>query len=466
MSGVDAVVALCLLALVAACAYLAAWMRPSVLVSALLVAEAFNPHLELPVVGVGPDRFLLAATAVAVAVQWRAGLVALRVRSRAVHGVLAAAAAYVALNAAVAGTLTGDGFFALLDRFGVVPFAAFAAAPLLFPTRRDRDILLGTLVGLGAYLAVVAWGETLGIPALVQPAWIGDPEIGIHFGRARGPFLEAVANGMALFACAVASAVARRTWSSPDARRAATVAGVLCLSGTVLTLTRSIWLATAVAAIVALAAERRTRRLVVPAAGLAGAAVVLLLLAVPGLGDRAEERSQAQLPLWDRLNSNAAALSAVEHNPLFGIGWQRFREDGDAYYRQADERPLTTADIEVHNVPLSHATELGLVGLALWASAAAAAIGGAVLRRPTDELRPWRQALVALAVHWAVVAAVGPLSYPFPNLLLWLWAGVVSVPVLGARAVADVPAVAREPIDPERVAAVIARARALVGRTV
>jgi hypothetical protein len=54
-----------------------------------------------------------------------------------------------------------------------------------------------------------------------------------------------------------------------------------------------------------------------------------------------------------------------------------------------------------------------------------AAIGGAILRRGPPELRPWRIALVAIAVQYLVIANFVPLGYALPTAFLWLWAGVV-----------------------------------------
>src|SRR5438093_1302521 len=77
------------------------------------------------------------------------------------------------------------------------------------------------LVALGAYLGLTAVFEGLGLDALIVPRYIADPGAGIHFGRARGPFVEAVADGLALFGCGVAAAVAFTHWRAPWARRLA-----------------------------------------------------------------------------------------------------------------------------------------------------------------------------------------------------------------------------------------------------
>jgi hypothetical protein len=86
--------------------------------------------------------------------------------------------------------------------------------------------------------------------------------------------------------------------------------------------------------------------------------------------------------------------------------------------------------IEVHNVFLSHAAELGLPGAALYLLAWGMAVGTPLLRRPSPEWQPWRRASLAVAVTWATVAAFGPLSYPFANSALWLFAGIAGI---GAR---------------------------------
>ncbi len=128
--------------------------------------------------------------------------------------------------------------------------------------------------------------------------------------------------------------------------------------------------------------------------------------------------------MWDRYNTNSAAVRMVEARPLFGFGWQTFPTTGPDYMRQADTYPLSGAGLEVHNVFLSHAAELGLVGATLWAVALFGAVGGAIVRRGPPELQPWRVGLLAIFVAFLVAANFGPLSYPFPNLLLWTWAGV------------------------------------------
>ena len=58
-------------------------------------------------------------------------------------------------SAFLAGTLfERDPFLKLVDAFGIMPFLALPRRPAGVPTARQRQVLLGTLVALGAYLSL------------------------------------------------------------------------------------------------------------------------------------------------------------------------------------------------------------------------------------------------------------------------------------------------------------------------
>jgi O-antigen ligase len=201
--------------------------------------------------------------------------------------------------------------------------------------------------------------------------------------------------------------------------------GAVCAVGLIFTLTRAIWLASVCATVVMVLSLPALRRRLVPLLG-GGVALVLVALAVvPGLGAKAQRRQDDQQPVWDRLNSDSAALRAIEDKPLLGVGWSRFGIASTPYFRQAADYPLTGVGIDAHNLFLSNAVELGLLGTLLWAIGLVGALGGAVAARAPPELALWRLGLVGLAIHWLVVANFGPVAYAFPNVLLWTWAGIV-----------------------------------------
>lgn len=349
-------------------------------------------------------------------------------RVRAVHWALALAAIW-ATSSAIWTESIGDstGFFGLLDRFGLVPFLMFAIGPLAFATEPQRQILLGVLVALGAYLSVTALFEALGADALVVPAYIADENVGIHSDRSRGPFAEASANGLALFACGIAAMVALSKWTQPLLRLGAMSVVVLSAAGILFTLTRSAWAGGIAGAAVALTAFAPLRRYLVPAAMALAILITSALAFVPGLVQGVEERRSENRSVWDRYNSNNAAVRMVLERPLIGFGWNSFPTRGDAFYRQGDDYPLTEVRY-VHNIYLSVAAELGIIGAGLWLAAFLLAIGAAAVSRAPPELAPWRMGLVAIAVQYVMVAALVPLAQVFPTLLLWTWAGVVYAP--------------------------------------
>lgn len=395
-----------------------AWSFSGAIAASMFSGRWADIGLPLPL-----DRLLIALGIVGLLL--RMPIARVRVRLTFVQVALGAAALFAVVSAYISGSLTDKhGLFALLDRYGLVPFVAFLAAPYVFDTARRRAILLGVLVACGAYLGVTALAEVTRAHALVWPSYILDSSVGIHVGRARGPFVEAGAMGLALWGCGVAAvmqaAAPRRPWMRP----AGFVVGALCVLGVLFTLTRAIWLGAAISAALTLVFARELRRFIVPALLCAVLLVVGALAVVPGLASEVNTREQTHSSVWDRLNSNSAALRMMEARPLTGFGWNSFEAKSLPYYQMAFGYPLTSVG-QVHSVFLSNAAELGVIGTFLWLVALVAAVGGALARPPPPELRPWRIGLLAIAVMWFVTANFAPLANVFPNLLLWTWAGVL-----------------------------------------
>jgi putative inorganic carbon (HCO3(-)) transporter len=411
---------------------------------AVSVFSANSQYLGFPI---GPDRILIIAGLLALAFRAPGARRRPVLHAQPVHWLLAVTVLYAVVSAVLSGTVfEHQAFFALLDRLAV-PFLMFFVAPAVFATARQRSILLATLVVTGGYLGLTALFEALGVRALVFPKYILDPSLGIHEERARGPFLEAVANGLGLYGCGVAAAVAFARYRGLRwARVGAVVVLVLCAAGVVFTLTRAVWIASAAATIVALSATPGLRRLLVPAAAAGTVLVVTVLVLVPGLSARASERENAQLPVWSRLNVNSAAVRMVGERPLLGFGWGRFVPSSGPYLTQHASYPLIGLGLEVHNVFLGRAVDLGLIGAAIWLAGLIAALGVAAVTRGPPEAIAFRAGLIALIGNWIIVANFGPLGYAFPNLLLWTWAGIVwgwrlrtSSLAPAAAAIADAP---------------------------
>jgi putative inorganic carbon (hco3(-)) transporter len=413
--------------ILAAVAYLVFQTSPTWTILAALVLSPIAGHWDamgLPG-ALSPQRFLLLAAIVAIALRAPAIRNRPELPMKSVHWALVLASAYVVCSTIAAGNITNkDDIFRLLEAYGIILFALFAVAPVAFHTVRQRDALMLLFVVLGAYLGLTALFETIHLNVLVFPRYILDKHVGIHFGRARGPFAEAVTNGTALYACAVISVMAMRRWYSVGARVFAGVVVVLCGTGMLFTLQRSVWLGCIVASLFACLLHPMLRRhvvtLLVAGAVIAGIGYVV----VPH--DKLHSRANDQGTIWDRDNLNRAAINMIEDRPLLGFGWGTFQTASvkGLYYHQADTYPLTAVGFAIHNEYLSNGTELGLVGLTLWLVAmfmGAAAALSAPVRSP--DIRTWKAVFLAYGIFYFVVSSFVPTQY-FPNLVYWLLAGV------------------------------------------
>jgi O-antigen ligase len=365
-------------------------------------------------------------------------------RMRNVHLLMGLAILYVLASAVAAGTLSKEASsLTLLDQFGVVPFIAFILAPSIFSRPRERNMLLTTLVGLGAYLGFTAIFESLGPHALVLPRYILRVDTELPGERAGGPFQSSIAEGFATFSCAVAAAIAYVQWEGRRARYCAAIAAAACLFGCFLTLERGVWIGAVAGTVVAALVTRVGRRWLIP--GVLSCAIVLggALVVSSSLATKTSNRVNDQRSVWDRQNQIAAGLRMLDAKPLFGFGWDTFETDSLEYFRQAETYPLEGYSLAsytslgkplpLHETYLAYAVELGLVGLLLWLAVAFWALGSTISSPGPSDLRHWKLGLLAIAICFFAIALVNPYQSPFSVLLLWAWAGVALGPAPASK---------------------------------
>ncbi len=157
--------------------------------------------------------------------------------------------------------------------------------------------------------------------------------------------------------------------------------------------------------------------------------MLLLLALVPKFDTSFNQRTHNQLTVWERRNVNAAAVEMVSQRPLTGFGIGTFNERNAEFFPLLSDVPqvvtVDTTQIAIHNVFLLFAVEQGLVGATLLVASLLAVVGIALLARGPPELRAWRPGLFAIAAYWVVAANFAPLGQVFPNMIVWLWAGIV-----------------------------------------
>jgi putative inorganic carbon (HCO3(-)) transporter len=409
--------------------YLVLNVDPAWILTAGIVTTMFAGHWEHLGLSttVSPHRVLIITGLLAVILRAPGARNRPKIEFRPVHLVLAAALAYAVISAIFAGTLErSNAHFLLLDDFGLLPFLVFLVAPVAFATERQRRILLGSLVATGGYLALTALFEKLKLRELVVPDYINDPNVGTHFDRARGPFVEAGANGLALFACAIAAAIAVTLWREPWQRACAAAVVVLSSVGVLITVTRSVWIAAVAGALVAVATTPGLRRFLIPLTAAGVASVLVAFALIPGVEKQAHDRESNKGSVQERQNTTAAGIRMIADRPLLGFGWDRQNDFIEPYFRLDPDIPLKGQAAGFHNVYLQYGVGLGLLGLGLWLLGAGMAVGGALSGRAPPTVRPWQVGLKAFVVAWAVLALSSPTSYSFSTFLLWTWAGVAT----------------------------------------
>lgn len=298
------------------------WCFLLALVFNIFAGQTDKVGLPLP-----PDRLLFPTAIVLAALDpWLR-----RTPWRGVYTLMSLFVVLAVFSALFADTLLRrDATYALLDRV-FMPFLLFIFAPLFLATAAQRLLLVRALMLVGAYLTVVSIAQTAGVDALVFPSYIAsasvaEAEAGAQTFRAGGPFLSGEANGMALAMCGslsfLAAAIDRGWW-----RTLGSVVGAACLAASILSMTRSVWLGVALAAVVTLVLERRLWRRLPEIVGAVTAVLLVGVALLPGVLDGLTERGGTARSLFDRANTNAAALRAIADHPIWGVGWGVFAQD-------------------------------------------------------------------------------------------------------------------------------------------
>lgn len=247
------------------------------------------------------------------------------------------------------------------------PFVVFWL--MLHALRRERDFrrVAVFFAALAVYLTFTGWCERLDLRALLWPSFIGDPSVGIHWGRVRGPFVSSPAMGLALVFCFFSNLVlARHTTHGRQWLLYALDA--LMLPVIFWTRTRSVWLAFALCMLIWLFySSRRLTRIIAVSLMAALVMVVAVLNMENFLG---AERAKGGLtdvgPILLRIGLAEITAEMVADHPLTGVGFGHFRDVAPRYGRRPSSPYQVNASTMEHNNMLSIVAETGLIGLALY----------------------------------------------------------------------------------------------------
>jgi O-antigen ligase len=200
----------------------------------------------------------------------------------------------------------------------IVPFSLFHIARLVF--QRDSDLRRFEIFALVvlAYLSFTAIVFLVGANALIFPRYILDPGLGTHADRTRGPFLQAVANGVSLNMLGLLAFHGYRRGSARGIQIALLLASVPL--SILATMTRAVWLSFAGSVIVLIFLSKNRR--------LQWASVALVLVGVSAiatlgssqLGDALSDRLQERAPVDFRAAVYQGGWEMFLQRPLSGWG--------------------------------------------------------------------------------------------------------------------------------------------------
>ena len=313
--------------------------------------------------------------------------------------------------------------WSLLATKVIVPFTLFHLAGLVFTEERTFQHFEMFAVVVLAYLSFTAIAFLLDADFLIFPRFILDASLGFHPDRARGPFLQAVANGVSLNILGLVALHAYQRKRMRGLRIAVLLASVPV--AILATMTRAVWLSFA-AAVVVIIFLSGNRRLWCAAMGLAVAGSGLALLSSHQLRVTLSDRLEERGPVEFRAAVYAGSWQMFLERPLAGWGFHRMPVELPRYVEEYKEHILYP-----HNTYLEVAVEEGVIGLLLYAWLM---LEMWKLRRgsiPAEEQNGFlngqfhRLWPIILVVYW-VNAALVVMSYQFVNALLFTMAGMLA----------------------------------------
>jgi O-antigen ligase len=307
----------------------------------------------------------------------------------------------------------------------IVPFTLFHLAAQVFTNERSlRQFEVFSLLVL-AYLSFTAIAFLVGAKALIFPHFILDESLGYQADRARGPLLQAVANGVSLNLLGLLALHALRRGSLRGLKAWLLLASLPL--AILATMTRAVWLSFAgtILVLTLCCSSRLLQRVCLALALVAGAGVVIVLNS-PGCEVALIDRFQERGPIDFRQAVYRGGWEMFLERPLTGWGINQMPPELARHVSGYQEKVLYP-----HNTYLELLAEHGVLGLALYLwlmrelwSLRRGAIPlderSGFLDRNFHDLWP-----ILLGVYW-INAALVVMNYQFVNGFLFTIAGMLA----------------------------------------
>jgi O-antigen ligase len=307
----------------------------------------------------------------------------------------------------------------------LVPFVLYHLAGLVFDDaaslRRFETFALITL----AYLSFTAIMSLAGINSLIFPRYILDEGLGIHADRARGPLLQAVANGVTLNLLGLIAL---------DSFRRKRLRGILALIfatavplALLATKTRAVWLSFAASVLILLftSPSLRLRRACLVLA-LAVSIGVLAIFSFGNISGSFDARLEERGPVEFRMAVYRAGWEMFLDKPLAGWGAENMQPELAKRISDFHQEAFF-----FHNTYLEIAVEHGVLGLILylWMVVSLFRLGRKPRTSdpsPHNSFLPFRSLWPVLLGVYLLNASFVVMNYQFVNGLLFTIAGMLA----------------------------------------
>ncbi len=289
------------------------------------------------------------------------------------------------------------------------------------------------LLVLGLYLVLTGIFEIGKQWWLVFPRYIADPDVGIHFGRARGPFGNSIRYGVYVAICFLAAWMCWLRLSRRQQMLSLPLAP-LFLAAIFFSYTRSIWLGVAAGmlAVAVMTLQGRTRTALLASVAVAGLLASCLLWQKLVFLEREESGAYAAVSVTNRASHAYVSWKMFQDRPLLGFGFGQYPNEKLTYlYDRNTELKLQRLRTRLsHNTVLTLMVEVGAMGLGLFMAVMAAWVCRAVSiwRNPNAPLWARRHAILfmaALCVYFFQLLFHEVTFRPDINALIFMLAGTV-----------------------------------------
>lgn len=306
----------------------------------------------------------------------------------------------------------------------IVPFALFHLSALIFRNERRLELFEMFSLAVLAYLCFTSIAFLAGARCVIFPRFILDESLGYHVDRARGPLLQAVANGVSLNLLGL---IALHAFLRRRIRGLKAVILLASLPFAILaTMTRAVWLTfvVSVGVLIVRSHNRRLRRVSVAVAA-AGVFALLITMSFDDQRHALVDRLQESGPVDFREAVYAGGWQMFLEKPFTGWGVNQMPGELARHVSGYKEKELYP-----HNTFLELLVEHGILGLALyvWLMWELLRLGRGMV--PRDECNGlldhqfhamWPVLLGVFLVNASVVV----MNYQFVNGLLFVLAGML-----------------------------------------